>query len=188
MRELSGVVICALLALAQAKPQGSWLDAPPKTWNTAGAAIPKAKPNPDNASRCRREDARHPTLPADRQVAAAGWTLMGATLVYNQTTVVSALSGYDGMCRPNGYQTFVFRNGKFAGTISPTSMDSRTDGAASPPRLVSEDMLTVQFLRYSESDALCCPSRTTSVTYKLENAAGGALLVPTNISTSDNPK
>jgi LppP/LprE lipoprotein len=167
---------------------GKWLDGKPGDWNKAGAPVPRAKPNHENADRCRREYARTPSTPADRQVAAAGWQLYGPTQIYNQTAVVSALSGYDGMCRPFGYQTFVFQNGKFAGTISPAPMDSRTDGAAVQPELFSADSLRVQFQRYSGSDPLCCPSRTTSVTYKIENSAGGPRLSPTNVSTSDNPK
>ena len=40
----------------------------------------------------------------------------------------------DGMCRPNLYQDFVFVDGKFARTLSPSLMNARSDGASQKVR------------------------------------------------------
>ena len=49
--------------------------------------------------------------------------------------MISGLAAYDGMCRPLGYQSFVFVDGVFAGTVSPEPMNSRTTGAATDVNL-----------------------------------------------------
>ena len=66
---------------------------------------------------------------ADQALVDSGWTLFSGYQAGWDTYVVAALSGYDGMCRPLGYNVFVFVDGQFAGTISPDVMDSRTDGS-----------------------------------------------------------
>ena len=45
------------------------------------------------------------------------------------------MSNADGMCRPLGYQFFLFVGDDFAGTLSPAPMDSRTDGGLSDLQL-----------------------------------------------------
>jgi len=65
----------------------------------------------------------------------------------------SGESAFDGMCRPLGYQFFVFSGGRFAGTLSPHPMDSRTDGAAQIPPLVSARELAAAFSRYATAAA-----------------------------------
>jgi heat shock protein HslJ len=57
--------------------------------------------------------------------------------------------------------------GAFAGTLSPQPMYSRTDGAISRVWLENGTQLTAEYMRYAASDALCCPSRTTSVTFDI---------------------
>lgn len=71
------------------------------------------------------------------------------------------------MCRPLQYQSFVFVDGEFAGTLSPEPMDSRTDGALGHITLHSGTQLTAEYSRYEESDPLCCPSRRTVVTFEI---------------------
>ena len=96
-------------------------------------------------------------------------------------------SSADGMCRPEGYQGFVFVDGKFAGTVSPHTMDSRTDGSLSGSlNLFNAQDVTAQFERFDEKDALCCPHATTTVDYKIETKNGHALLVPTSTYTYKN--
>lgn len=63
--------------------------------------------------------------------------LYGAVQSYGPTKVVTAMSGFDGMCRPLGYQAFVCWEGRYAGTLSPAAMNSRTDGMLMNIRLVS---------------------------------------------------
>lgn len=95
--------------------------------------------------------------------------------------LVTALTSVDGMCRPLGYQAFVFVGGKFAGTISPRPMDSRADGSSGQIHLSSTSTLTVGFVRYKPSDALCCPSRRQIVTYTIDRAGARPLLVPRSV-------
>jgi heat shock protein HslJ len=127
---------------------------------------------------------RPPEAAADRAVTEAGWRLLGAPLRSGDTEVVGGQSGFDGMCRPRGYQFFVFSGGRFAGTLSPVPMDARREGAAQLPRLVSPAEVTVAFSRYAPSDPLCCPSRTTWVDYRIRQAPDGPVLVPVAASTA----
>jgi hypothetical protein len=178
------------LALADA-PGASWLDrAQPVGWNQPGVAIPDAPPPTGNAATSERCRAlmRTPTLAGDRSVVAKGWTLFGPGQVFGTTEVLLAGSSVDGMCRPLGFQGFVFVDGKLAGTISPRLMDSRTDGAANLVQLRSPDRLDVEFARYGPKDPLCCPSRVTTVGYQVEHTpSGAALLVATDARTSPAP-
>jgi len=61
---------------------------------------------------------------------AAGWHLFSAAQVGWGIRLVDGLVGYDGMCRPNQFQGFVFADGQFVGTISPAPMNSRTEAMA----------------------------------------------------------
>ncbi|HEY7289204.1 MAG TPA: LppP/LprE family lipoprotein [Vicinamibacterales bacterium] len=166
---------------AQPKP-AAWLDeAKPASWNKPGLPIPSA-PKVDEPvdPRC-REQARPPQLTEDRLVRDRGWDLIGAFEGGWDVVVIQGTAGYDGMCRPRRYQAFVFVRGEFAGTLSPQPMESRTDGALDRIFLGGRTQLTAQYRRYSPSDALCCPSKTTSVEFAISSAP--ALVTPTSAST-----
>jgi heat shock protein HslJ len=96
-----------------------------------------------------------------------GWKLYGSVQSYGLTQVITATSGFDGMCRPLQYQAFVYWEGRYAGTLSPVSMDSRTDGAIANINLTSTTNISAEFNRYSSSDALCCPSGKSWVQFNL---------------------
>ncbi len=185
-----GSLVAAALLLATAGPArgagASWLDAPaPAGWNKAGAKVPrppKFDPDPFLAKQCAGQ-VRQPLTDADRAVAGRGWKLMGAELSFGDTSVVLARSGVDGMCRPLGYQAFVFSGGKFAGTLSPRNMDARTDGAAQVPQLASASELSVTYARYAPKDPLCCPSRLSTVRFRVDAQPGGPAVVPVSVST-----
>jgi hypothetical protein len=155
---------------------GSWLDTKPLTnWNLAGAVLP-ARPGPKDAElglggRC-RSSVRPPATLEDRALVKRGWSLVGPATRYGSTVVDFAMSSADGMCRPNGYQGFVFVHAKFAGTLSPHLMDSRTDGAVSGQMITLHNAADLQadFARYSDQDPLCCPHATSSVTYAIKTA------------------
>jgi hypothetical protein len=170
------VVLVALLGLANAA--GGWLDGAPSQWNRAGAAIP-APPPPEqsNLDRCNK-DVRGAAGPEETQVAAAGWRLEGywPTARAGDLALVTATAGYDGMCRPWGFQVFAFAGGRFAGTISPEPMSSREDGVLfGTPTPAADGRVTAQFTRYKPSDPLCCPTGGKSlVAYQLK---GGVLAV-----------
>ncbi|MEO6991958.1 MAG: LppP/LprE family lipoprotein [Candidatus Baltobacteraceae bacterium] len=166
----------------------NWLDGPkPAGWNHAGATLPTA-PHATDASdfaRC-KSMWRQPATAEDKALSAAGWHLFNAYRVYDGTALVDAASGVDGMCRPNGYNEFVFVNGVFAGTLAPHLMDSRTDGALLDTQLYARTSITATFERYDARDPLCCPSRQTSVTYRLEGKGAASIVVPTETTTTKN--
>ena len=111
---------------------------------------------------------------------------MSAMQTYGDVTVVAAASAADGMCRPLGYQGFVFVNGRFAGTISPTPMNARTDGVADRVTLYSSALLAATYLRYAKDDPLCCPTRTSTVSFRINRDPTGPVLAPTSATTSQN--
>jgi hypothetical protein len=158
-------------AIAQSdSPSTSWLDRPPSSWNKSSGGFPRL-PNPQpatNLDRC-RESVREPDSPLERALTKRGWKLFGASQQFGITQLVMAASGFDGMCRPVGYQTFIYVEGRYTGTLSPVLMDSRTDGALIEARLTNANSITAEFTRYSQSDPLCCPSKTSSVTYAIRN-------------------
>ncbi|MBM2811760.1 MAG: hypothetical protein HW416_2519 [Chloroflexi bacterium] len=167
---------------AEANADDSWLDAPIMNWNTSGMAVPVPE-----QGQLIQSDARCPTRPGetteDSVLSAAGWQLYGAYQAGWGVRVIWAKSGTDGMCRPAGYQGFVFVDGALAGTIAPAPMVARFDGAAQDAQLISADNVSARFLRYATSDPLCCPSRPqASVQYRIDRAPAGPVLVPTNIN------
>jgi hypothetical protein len=114
----------------------------------------------------------------------AGWTLYGPQQKFDETTVISGQAGADGMCRPLGYNYFVFYKGQFAGTISPSAMNSREDGSATFVHLEEQLSLAAEFSRYADKDPLCCPSRTSFVTYRIQFNPNGPMLVAESVNTS----
>ncbi|HIK44144.1 MAG TPA: LppP/LprE family lipoprotein, partial [Leptolyngbyaceae cyanobacterium M65_K2018_010] len=84
----------------------------------------------------------------------------------------------DGMCRPRQYQVFVFTQGQFAGSLSPTPMDSRTDGSLVETNLYQQGYLSASFNRYTPEDALCCPSASSLLFYQVETQQGWPVVVP----------
>ena len=150
--------------------QDSWLDRPITTnWNTGNGIVPTApRPaEPPNSAQC-REGVRAPESIADRAVTRAGWFLYGAAQVYGTVTLVTAMAGVDGMCRPDQTNAFVFVSNRFAGTLSPQAIGARLDGTLRDARLINRTELSAEFARYTSSDPLCCPSQTTTVSYAIE--------------------
>jgi hypothetical protein len=176
------LAITAALVPRIAAADGAWLDQPISVWNAPGMNLPRA-PGMDPATnpQC-LSDNRPIETDADQALADAGWTLFGGYQGGWNTLVVRGLSGYDGMCRPLGYNEFVFVDGDFAGTISPELMDSRTDGVGDVRFFAAKDSLAAQFQRYAPTDPLCCPSATMSVTYKIVRTANGPVLVPQSVT------
>ncbi|MGF1535542.1 MAG: LppP/LprE family lipoprotein [Elainellaceae cyanobacterium] len=164
-------------ALAQSYPSGDWLDET-INWNSPDGVIPSPIDiGGNNLEQCALT-IRPAALPEDQIVEAAGWTLTGAAQIYGGTTIVTSMSDTDGMCRPLGYQVFVFVGGDFAGTLSPIPMDSRTDGSLFQQDLYREDFLAARFNRYSPEDPLCCASGESRLFYEIEYQGDAAVLVP----------
>lgn len=192
---LAALLLALPVAGAQAQTgPARWLDAKPlANWNTPGAAIPRGPKGapPEEIRDCEKrgagETAKSAPTPETRQVAAAGW--LGATVERRagNTVYVFARNGVDGMCRPMAYQIFVFVGGRFAGTLAPRPMDSRTDGSGYLEPKPQARRFTAEFARYRGDDPLCCPSRSSKVTYAIRSAPdGGALVVPVRVATKAN--
>ena len=92
------------------------------------------------------------------------------------------MTGGDGMCRPTGYNIFVFVGGRFAGTLSPAAMNSRDDASSGAVRILGADSLSAEFARYAaQKDALCCPSSRVTVRYRIDRAGAGPVVVPVEV-------
>lgn len=166
--------------------EAAWLDElNPDTWNKPGMSIPVApKVNESSRPRCASQS-RSPQFREEIDVRERGWDLFGPYQGGWNVFVIAGTAAYDGMCRPMQYQYFVFANGAFAGTLSPRFMDSRTDGALHQVSFdVSGSNLNVQYLRYTSSDALCCPSRMTTVVFEIDREA--RVISPKVATTSPN--
>jgi putative salt-induced outer membrane protein YdiY len=181
---VAGLVVLLMFSMGGAAlADGAWIDALPGSWNTPGAAIPRAPAgDADQLARC-AEQARPASTAADRALEAAGWKPFGPVLSHGSTSIVRAMSNADGMCRPLGYQFFLFVGDDFAGTLSPAPMDSRADGALSDLSWLDAASATVTFSRYAEADALCCPSAQSAVVYAVEQRDGRPVLVALSAQT-----
>ncbi len=184
MKKRISIFLFLLLTTATAAfGQTSWLDRPLNNWNNGNGVVPNApRTLVPIDPRC-QSSIRQPDSISDRAVTRAGWVLFGAAQTYGQVTVVNGMAGADGMCRPSLYNTFVFVGGRFAGTLAPTTMESRSDGSLSMARLNSPDSITAEFSRYASSDALCCPSQTSMVMYTVTSGAR-ALVRANDVTTT----
>ena len=195
MRRRAGTAALLVVALAVtgaatavAQPPargGDWLDRPPAAWNQPGASLPRApegREDGENRESCEAV-IRLPTSDVDRALTDAGWFLFGSVQGWGDAVVLMANAAWDGMCRPWRYQFFVFVGGRFAGTLSPVLMDARTDGAGQRVALASESELTADFLRYGESDPLCCPTRITEARFQIVRGGEGPVVVPVGAAT-----
>jgi LppP/LprE lipoprotein len=185
----AALVSALVLLLSPIASAAAWLDADkPAPWNQRGSAVPPAPDVQGNDDpRCRQGE-RPAETPEDRSVAAKGWRLFHDYQAGWGVELIWALSGYDGMCRPWGYQGFVFVRGVFAGSLSPRPMDARTDASLFSVQLLSRlagpEPLVATFERYAESDPLCCPSRRTVVRYRIDQSQAAPLLIPVSAGTS----
>jgi hypothetical protein len=171
----------------QAGPPGNWLDRPLAGWNTSGMPLPKIsyqyKSRSETTERC------HLSTPVGatsivRSLTDAGWIAFlnfDQKLVRDDVEVMGGMTDADGLCRPTGYNLFVFVGGRFAGTLSPSTMDSRLDGSSGAVRITAADTITADFSRYAPADALCCPSSRVTVYYHIDRSGPKPVVVPTDI-------
>ena len=185
----AAVALMALMAIALGAPlapaalaqQAAWLDGPLAAWNSAGTAVPRA-PQGAGFGPVQCQTVTRPAAGGEEgAVASAGWQLTRDWPAQRRggTVVVMATADFDGMCRPLGFNGFVFDGGSFAGTIAPEQMGSRSDGAlARPPAYLPDGRLDASFARFAPTDPLCCPSRApTRLLYRIEQSAGGPVLI-----------
>lgn len=160
--------VWAIVLAGAALGQTSWLDRPlDRNWNRGDGVVPNAPRTLEPIDARCREQIRNPESIADRAVTRAGWSLFGAAQTFGTVTVVNGMAGTDGMCRPTLHNTFVFVGTRFAGTLSPEPMNSRTDGSLTRASLTSPTAIYAEYARYTSNDALCCPSQTSSVQFSI---------------------
>lgn len=109
-----------------------------------------------------------PFLHLDRPIAGAGIEVVGG--------MTTAMPG----CEAERFNLFVFVDGSFAGTVSPTVMTASRDRAAGAVRITGADTFTVEFARYLPRDPECCPSSRERVTYRIDKTGAGPTLVVTD--------
>ena len=196
MTKTAIAVLSALGMLALAAPAGAdgrWIDARPIVgWNQPGGPIPKAGKNflvGEERQRC-RGSIKTELDALEKSVEAAGWTVMtdlaGDTIDIPGFRMVWGTTAADGMCRPEGYQGFVFVGDRFAGTVSPQPMGARADGTGGPPKAASGGRFEIDFARFTGTEALCCPSRTSEVRYEVRRDPAGPVVVPVSATTRRN--
>jgi hypothetical protein len=179
---LALVALVAALLPGLAAADGSWLDQPLNNWNQPGQDVPQAPPmDPSTNPQCLTLN-RGAETDADQALSDAGWTLFSSYNAGWGTVIVRGLSGYDGMCRPLGYNVFVMVDGQYAGTISPNLMDSRTDGVGDVLFFATQDNVSALFQRYTPTDPLCCPSGHATVLYHIDRTDQGPVLVPQGVA------
>jgi hypothetical protein len=183
------VAACGAKSSSAQTPATSWLDRPLKNWNVAGAALPNAgleRPVRDQVlKRCQLNLLM--STAAERALASAGWISylnFDQQLVQDDLEIVDGMTGADGMCRPTGYNVFVFVRGRFAGTLSPDLMSSRLDGSSGAVRIVGAETISAEFARYTDKDALCCPSSRITVRYRIDRSGTQPVVVPMDVRTT----
>lgn len=184
-RGVFSVFLVLVVSVAMGSPAQAdtlWLDQPLTQWNQQGMAIPPVAPvsnEPAFDPRCLALS-RPAETPMDHEIEAAGWSLFNAYEAGWGVTLLTGLSAYDGMCRPSGYHAFVFVDGQFAGTLAPELSAARADGAlsTSETRIQNGDHLSALYVRFADSDPLCCPSRPSNVvTYRVDRTPSGPVVV-----------
>jgi hypothetical protein len=174
----------ALLFFLAAQAPASWLDRPLSNWNAQGRAVERsatsAEEIADTAKRCAMPI--RPATPAERVLGESGWLpfhMFDKAIAERDIEIVGGLSDADGMCRPTGFNVFVFVGGTFAGTLSPVTMDSRSDGTvAGGIRLSADDAIAAEFARYTDKDALCCPSARVRFRYTIDRSGTTPVVFP----------
>jgi hypothetical protein len=178
---LIAAFVVVLPLYSNAFAQRSWLDQTSlSNWNSSSRITRIERISRAELRRCANE-VRTPSLEADSLLINNGWTLLGdPTEVNGDTVVVSVAGGFDANCRPLKFQTFVFVGSRLAGTLSPTLMDSRTDGVLTDVDLTSATTLTAEYARYRANDPLCCPWRKQEVDFVIRQEGGNFLITPRN--------
>ncbi len=199
MKTAGAAIAVAALLLAQAPLTrdlrgGFWLDKPVRQWNIAGAKLPITKPlkrDEYGDERCSLL-IRAPETDVEKRVTNAGWTL-SANKAWSRHTagevdVVIGFESFGGQCRPFGEQAFVFVKGAFAGTLSPLLMDARADGELERITMLSSTEIQAVFLRYDhQKDPMCCPSKESVATYRIERRRGSPVVQLINSDTYPRP-
>ena len=184
MRKFFLYLLVLTAPLSAQAPGASWLDRPLSNWNVPGRALPRSLTSGETVAevskRCTLRVLRNTA--GERALAGAGWLpfhMFDRQIVQRDVEIVGGLSGADGMCRPIHFNVFVFVNGRLAGALSPSDMNSRADASVGGGiRLAEDDTISADFARYTNADPLCCPSGRVTVRYRIDRKATPPVVVP----------
>jgi TM2 domain-containing membrane protein YozV len=189
MSVILGIIALLVMPAAAQSADSSWLDRSLVNWNKPNASLPRpetqGEPRDAILSRCRLT--LRASTSGERALADGGWIPflnVDRELVREDVEVVGGMTSADGMCRPMGFNIFVFVRGRFAGTLSPSAMSARLDGAAGAVRIVAADTISAEFARYGDADPLCCPSSRMTVRYRIDRQNAQATIVPLEVRTT----
>ena len=115
----------------------------------------------------------------DALVTSGGWLPflhVDRRVTRDDVEVIGGMATAGPGCEPTAFNLFVFVGGRFAGTLSPSSMRTSRDGVAGSVRLTGQDAIVAEFARYTAADSECCPSSIVRVSYRV-NRAGPAAVV-----------
>jgi hypothetical protein len=177
--------LIALLVMANARPAvdgRGWLD-DDATWNSAGMSIPAAPSQSYEGDQRCQGLVRPAETSEDDRIVASGWRLYGDYRRGWDMTLVGGFLNFDAMCRPVPFQQFVFAGDVFVGTLAPQPMMPRSDGALTDARIIGEGTVYAVYERYASTDALCCPSAETRVTFLIEQTPAGPVLIRQSTDT-----
>lgn len=116
----------------------------------------------------------------DGAISKAGWMPflhVDRRIVRDDVEIVGGMSAATPTCEPAAFNLFVFVGGRFAGTLSPTTMTSRRDGVVGAVRITGADAVTAEFARYVSTDPDCCPSSHVRVTYRIDRTGTRPVLI-----------
>jgi hypothetical protein len=134
------------------------------------------------SKRCKLPASRDTT--AQGALADAGWLPylhVDRQIIQRDVEILAGMAEADGMCRPMEFNVFVFVGGNLAGTLSPLAMTSRSDGEIGAVRLAADDAIAAEFARYTDRDALCCPSGRR---YRIDRKGSQAVVVPVSVQAT----
>jgi hypothetical protein len=165
MRFPLGIAASLLFAL-----QSSWLDT--KTdWSWSETELQRGQREDFNPMCDPFTRGPFPGTLNERFIYDNGWRLGSASEKKvtggRSIEVVYGFRSFDGMCRPEQFQAFVFVNDAPVGTLSPDLMNSRTDGSLEEVVLPDNGGIEARFARYKPNDPFCCPSAESKVTYSI---------------------
>jgi hypothetical protein len=168
---------------------GSWLDRPLANWNSVGGSLPKPpaarEPQGDLIKRCRWT----PLLatPGGSALSAAGWIPMphfDRQIARGDIEILDGMTAANDQCQPAGFNIFVFVGGRFAGTLSPDPMTSRQDRSPGAVRILNDDSVSAEFLRFTDKDSECCPSSRVTVRFQIDRTRAVPSVTPFEVRTT----
>lgn len=184
----SALLLCCTTAAVPQTPTGTtWLDRPLASWNLDGRFPAVASPNERRdqiLARCQVPASR---TDGHRALEGLGWIAydhLDRSLSQGDVEIVAGMMDADDMCRPVGFQLFVFVAGRLAGTLSPDVMTTGQDASAGAVRIVNPDTISAEFARYGNKDAPCCPTARVSVRYRIDRSGSQPMLTPLEVRTT----